>query len=87
MKWYRVKKYQPNIGVELIIRIERTVNLSGIILGCYERYLIAELECGYEDNTDVSNWYLSNGCKLNIDLSEYKVTHFAMPDPIEIEND
>lgn len=85
MKWYSIKKYHPSIGCELLIRAVKHSNITAVDLVCYEKYFVAELECIYEGIEDIRNWYLSNGAIADSRDGEYKVTHFAVLDPVEIE--
>ena len=79
MKWYPIRDYEPPTGCDLIIRIKKDT-------GSYDRYLIAMCE-DYLNLFDASTWIVADWMDINIDLSEYTVTHFCIPDPIEIEND
>jgi len=78
MKWYSIKKYRPPTGNFIFIRIE-------LGSGQYDRNIVAMCE----DLNEVKNaaaWEVMANDALDIDLSLYKVTHFCIPDPVEIEN-
>ncbi len=79
MKWYSIRKYKPTSGNEMLIRIEKDT-------GSYDRYLVASCE-DYDTKYDPTTWTLSNGQTIDIDLSEYTVTHFAIIDPVLIEEE
>ncbi|HLX54200.1 MAG TPA: hypothetical protein VKR58_09670 [Aquella sp.] len=80
MKWYSVKKYTPPSDCTYIIRVELpSSNIN------YEQYLIANREVLGEVDS-LSSWIVHD---IALDSSEqwqeYKVTHFAIIDPVEIE--
>ena len=77
MKWYSIKKYNPPAGFELILRIEKNK---------YERYIIAILETYAYDIKVICNWKLANDMISGLDLDAYQITHFAIPDPVELED-
>lgn len=76
MKWLSIKKFHPPTGVDLLVRAEHKDE--------YERYFIvsAELLDGLES---LSFWNMSNGAHHDIDPEDYKVTHFCVPEPVQIE--
>lgn len=76
MKWYSVKKYIPQTSIELLIR--------AVSIEEYERYFIASTEL-IDDLGLLANWYMANGAHHDIELHKYRVTHFAIIDPVEIE--
>ena len=77
MKWYSIKKYIPPTCAETLIRAIHDDD--------YERYFIASLEI-YDDRDLLINWDMANGAIHDIDFSTYKVTHFAVIDPVQIED-
>ncbi len=79
MKWYSIKKYKPITCNELLVRIEKDT-------GSYDRYLIASCD-DYDTKYDPTTWNLSNGQIIGVDLAEYIVTHFAIIDPVLIEEE
>jgi len=82
MKWFSTKEYLPPNGVDLLLRIERRPEHDYI----YERYIIASLEHYTDDIQNTARWELSNGAYMDISMAEYRVTHFALIDPVEIRS-
>jgi len=79
MKWLSINKFTPPTGTEVILRIERKSAYDFI----YERYITASAEYLCHDFENIDCWELSNGAIYDIDLDEYKVTHFAIIDAVE----
>ncbi len=77
MKWYSIKKYDPPTCTDLFVRILRNDKE-------YERYVVALCE-NLNTKEIPSKWEMANGAFPSIDLDDYHVTHFAIPDLIEIE--
>lgn len=76
MKWYSLKKYAPLLSAELLIRC---VEASG-----YTRYFVCSAE--YQDDLHfLENWDYCNGAHHDLDKTDYTVTHFCIPDPVELE--
>ena len=70
MKWFSVKKYTPTIhSACFLLRLENEKNFWFLSLG----------EC------DSSGNWLDWDHKDPIEFDDYKVTHFCVPEPIEIE--
>jgi hypothetical protein len=69
MKWYSVKKYKPPIYCDVICRVLDCEYGETIIMGSYSRK---------------SNRWDFNEEPLN-EIYRYTVTHFCIPDPIEID--
>ncbi len=79
MKWFSIKDYVPPTGNDLLLRILKRPNDPNI----YERYIIASIECLYEDIESLSDWELANGAYVDITMENYVITHFAVIDPVE----
>lgn len=75
MRWYCINKYIPPTS---------TYHLVRAFNGEYERYFIAALET-FENRNELLTWELSNDASCVLDLSKYKVTHFCIIEPVEIE--
>jgi hypothetical protein len=73
MRWYNIKKYDPVCCVEMLIRAFN---------GHYEWHLMAMCE-NVLNKESLEEWEFRT--KPYIDLTKYKVTHFCLIDPIEIE--
>ncbi len=85
MKWFSIKKFSPPTGQYVFIRAVAWVKFSEENQMNYDYYSCAKAEC-LNKMEDILNWeftYIDS--ELHDLLSEYKVTHFAMIDPIEIE--
>lgn len=77
MKWYSIKKYDPPTCTTLLLRIV-------IDSKEYERYVVASCE-NLNKKEMPSEWEMANGALPSIDLALYRITHFAIPEPIEAE--
>ncbi len=80
MKWKSIKKYLPPTGCDLFIRaLNKNIDFN------YERYFSARAEDLNEIHL-LENWDMCNeALHLDIQLDRYEVTHFCIPDAIEIE--
>lgn len=76
MKWLSIKKYHPPTGVNLILRTEHKDE--------YERYFIASAEL-LDGLESLTYWDMANGAHHDIELEDYRVTHFCVPSPVEID--
>jgi hypothetical protein len=76
MEWKSINDFKPLTCVDLFLRIET--------MDMYERYIVAKTE-NLETAQDPATWDIANGQIMDIDLSNYIVTHFAIPDPVEIK--
>lgn len=74
MQWYSIKKYLPPACSDVLIRA------TG---GEYDLYFIGMIE-NFNQISYLNEWVLK-GSNDYINLMDYKVTHFAIIDPIEIE--
>lgn len=81
MKWYSVKKYKPPACNEVLIRIEKKSGQAFI----YDRYLTGSFEDYSQNITNPWNWALVCFDEKLIDLDIYEVTHFAIIEPVEVE--
>lgn len=72
MKWLSVKKYIPPEGSWLIVRL---THVDG-----WETYMSAKSV--RLENETILNWELFNS---ELDDSTYRITHFLIPDAVEIE--
>lgn len=70
MKWYSVKKYKPTLYIACTLL--RLENTKGYSF----------LQLGEFDNRGWMDW--EN--KEPIEFDDYRVTHFCIPDPIEIND-
>jgi hypothetical protein len=77
MKWYNIDNYKPPCDKELLIRIESDT-------GEYDRYIIGICE-DLNTRHDASKWKTAD--QDDIDINNYNVTHFCIPDPVEVEFD
>jgi hypothetical protein len=75
MKWYSVKKYIPVVG-HVLVHIVRKKDNDSVI--CNARYHSNEEDgCKFEPTCYIDE----------IALGESEITHFCMPDPVEIEDE
>ncbi len=76
MRWFSVDKYIPPACTYVLIR---AINDS------YDRYYIAMIE-NLNRIKELSEWVFANDQDFDsINFENYKVTHFCVLDPIEIE--
>ena len=80
MKWYSIKTHRPPYDTQCLIRRENTMVYEiAIFLGCN-----SDVDIDYS-----KNWYsheYSKKCETDSRLHIDGVTHFCIPDPIEIES-
>jgi hypothetical protein len=69
MKWYSVRKHKPTQYCACLLLRLEAKN------GCWF------LTLGEYDSNDFLDW----DNKETVEFDDYKVTHFCIPDPIEIE--
>ena len=75
MRWYSVKKYRPT-GDYVIVRLLRKSDNDDVV--CF---------ASYHSNEDDIDQMFELTCYIDHDfLGDYEVTHFCMPDPVEIED-
>ena len=80
MKWRSIKEYIPPTCTELFIR---AININ-VEMGAYHRYFIGMIE-DLNFITELNKWEMLNGIDLDfINPNHYEVTHFAIPDAVEI---
>ena len=77
MKWYSIKEHTPPAGTDVIVRI---IKEGGFI---YDRFFIAMTE-DFATIEDFATWDLSGVTLDYIDTKKYKVTHFALIEPVPI---
>lgn len=80
MRWYSVKSYWPPTCQYVFIR---AIN-NKVTDPLYDRHFIAMVE-NLKDVRKLTSWEMANGQVFDIDLSIYLVTHFAIIEPVEIE--
>ena len=81
MKWYSIKRFTPPSGINLFVRA--VYNDPDFISA---RYFVGMIEI-YEDIQSLSEWLLANGEQhQEINVAHYKITHFAVIDPVEIDD-
>lgn len=78
MNWLSIDEFIPPTGCDLFLRIFKRYPDDTY----YERYVVARLECINLDNNDIVDWELSNGATLDIEISDYVITHFAIIDAV-----
>jgi hypothetical protein len=71
MKWYSVKKYSIPINLGFLFV---AIDMNGMFSTGIAEYT-------HDANNDDFNWFDRNGSLLS------HVTHFCIPDPIEIEGE
>lgn len=71
MKWYSVKKHKIPANIGFLFVALEVEELCSYAIAIYKHDII----------TDQFSWFHENGNKLS------QVTHFCIPDPIEIEED
>ena len=72
MKWYSIREYKPPIEVMCFIFTENNSFYCGQLIEC--------------DNPDVwSVNYTCEGCEEDGQYQVYGITHFCIPDPVELE--
>ncbi len=76
MKWLSIKKYHPPTSTDLLVRAEHKDE--------YERYFVASAEL-LDGLESLIYWEMSNGAHHDLNLEDYKVTHFCVPSPVKIE--
>jgi len=82
MEWHSIKKYLPPACTNVFIRA-----ITRFHSGSYDRYFVGMIE-NFKDINHLAAWEMANGQYYgDIDQDSYQVTHFAMPDPIEIDNE
>ena len=73
MEWYSIKKYTPPSCTQVFIRA---------INGEYDRYFVGIIE-NFNLIAHLIEWELEGD--YSIDYTEWKVTHFAIINPLEIQ--
>ncbi len=82
MKWFKLSKHYPPTSVQLLLRLEKKV--SEVFR--YDAYVIASIETYPDDDIqELFHWELSNGAQIDLDLSQFEVTHFCILDAVEKE--
>lgn len=80
MKWCSVKKYTPPACTYVFIRAVTCQEND-----TYDRYFVGMIE-DFGSIENLGDWEMANGQELiDIEADLYSVTHFAIIDPIEIE--
>ena len=75
MKWYSIKKYRP-CGDYVIVRLVRKSDNDDVV--CFATY--------HSTEEDIDHMFELTCYIDEVLLGEYKVTHFCIPDPVEIED-
>ena len=82
MKWYSVKKYRPPSCQYVFIRAVNELSESEQL---FDRYFVAMIE-DFNDIENLDAWEMANSAlHADLRLVEYNVTHFCIPEPVEIE--
>ena len=77
MKWRGLRKYLPPACTYVFIR--------ALSIEAYDRHFVAMIE-DFDRRFDLGVWEMANWPELyGINTADYTVTHFAIIDPIEIE--
>jgi hypothetical protein len=84
MKWLSIKEFIPPTSTDLLLRIIIKPENNPYV---YDRYLIANLECLYDNLDNPFTWDLANGATVDINLDDYLVTHFAILDGVPIDKE
>lgn len=78
MKWLSIKKFTPPSCTNLFIRAVKSDSQ-------YDRHFVGMIE-EFLQIKDLRSWEMANGQELiDINPIDYKVTHFAIIDSVEIE--
>jgi hypothetical protein len=82
MIWNSLNRYIPPSCENVFIR---AVLVNTDEEHIYDRFFVAKIE-DFRKVYDLEEWEMANGeVVLDIDLSMYVVTHFAVIDPVEVE--
>ncbi len=82
MKWLSLNRYIPPSCENVFIRAVLTTSNEEHI---YDRFFVARIE-DFREIYNLEKWEMANGQDLiDIEPDMYVVTHFALIDPIEVE--